>query len=131
MAKGPAKEKLVTELPKNDINQEDSDDGAKAKPGMTSTFNPMDFLNNEKSADSDKDKDGEGRSKDAGPPTKPLADYGKKRTPPEEEEYINLLHSCAERPVVKNEEIDESRFEEVLTDCIRLARKQKEWFSVW
>jgi len=134
MAKGPAKERLVTELPKNTVGADDSgEDDPKAKPGMTSTFNPMDFLNPSGSADSDKDgdKDGGKGSKDNGPPTKPERAPEPKRTPEEEEEYINLLHSIAEKPVVKDDEIDEARFDEVLTDCIRLARKNKEWFSVW
>ena len=139
MAKGPAKERLVTELPKNNAGSEDDSDGGdgaggnKPKPGMTSTFNPMDFLNQKDKSAGDSDKEGgDGKGgKDKEGMGKPERKAEPKRSSEEEEQYINLLHSIAEKPVVKGDDLDETRFDEVLTECIRLARKNKEWFSVW
>jgi len=117
---------MMSSLP-TQSNSAGSDDYAQeGKPGMTGSFFPLDNM-----PTPDNDADPARVRKE--PPKGMERKEQPKRTPEEEADYIELLHSLAERPVVNktSDELDEARFDEAITDCIRLARKNKEWWSVW
>jgi hypothetical protein len=52
-------------------------------------------------------------------------------SPEEEQDYVDLLHSIADKPCVVDGELQEERFGEVIELALPLARKPKEWFSIW
>merc|ERR1711861_125037 len=89
---------------------------------MSGSFYPLQNL--------DADKGSDDKVKVPEPPKAPVKKEPR-RTPEEEEDYTELLHSLSERPIITDEELDEARFDEVIESALVLARKQKEWFSIW
>lgn len=110
--------KLASVLP---AKSEDSEDG-EVKPGMTATFNPLDHM-----GESDEAAKGPVQVIPKGPERKAKP----KRTPEEEEQFTELIHSINDNGIFKDDELLPDRFNEVITDQIRLCRKLKDWWSIW
>mmetsp|Transcript_4991 Transcript_4991/g.12530 ORF Transcript_4991/g.12530 Transcript_4991/m.12530 type:complete len:403 (-) Transcript_4991:604-1812(-) len=88
------------------------------KPNLSGSFYPLNNLQAEGEKKEEKEKVFQ-RAKT------------EKRSPEEEQQFQDLLHSLSDNPVVRDDALDEGRFEEVLTSALLLCKKLKDWFQLW